>query len=405
MNLKAAARLLDVHYQTVYKWVRSGELIAVRVGGRYEVSESAITRFLAARRSLLSNAEPTTPAGHSSDLSQEDVLEELEAMATDPIVTISSVLNLAARRGADVLGDICLVVRIDGNGQRTEVAIDHPEPDRAAFVSAALDAAVKRPTPGSGMAEKAFETGKPVRIPHIPQDRLRESILPELRQYLATYSICSLLSAPIATESHTTGFVAFVRDTPTHPYTATDEEFAVRFGKRIGFLFETDRQIKLAWQIRRDVSDELRTQRATRSWSDPPTADEIQKIFQDDPATGALPVAVLDTRCRIVTVNETFRKSTGYLPADVAGQPVESFTHPDECAEERMNFDRLLSGEVDYLDVHGRKLLADGTHLDYASHRVALRKPDDTLHCIVAVLRPLHTQIEHSDQERQPATD
>ena len=32
MNLKEAARRLGVHYQTAYRWVRSGELVAVRIG-------------------------------------------------------------------------------------------------------------------------------------------------------------------------------------------------------------------------------------------------------------------------------------------------------------------------------------------------------------------------------------
>ncbi len=406
MNLKAAARQLEVHYQTAYKWVRSGELTAVRVSGRYEVSESAIERFLAGRRAVASTAEVPPPSRPGCELSREDVLEELEAMAADPIVTASAVQNLAARRGVDVLGDLCLVVRMDSDGRRVQVAVDHPEPDRAAFVAAALETRGGQRTYGSGsMAEKAYETGKAIRIPHIPQDQLRESIDPELLQYLPSYSICSLLSAPIAAGPYAMGFVAFVRDTPAHPYTAADEEFAVRFGIRIGSLFETERQIKAAWQLRRVASDAVRAQIATCSRPEPPTADELQQMLQDHPTTMALPLAVLDAHCRIVTVNDTFAKTTGYPLSAVTGKPVESFTHPDTVADERVSFERLLSGEVDYLDVHGRKLLADGTHLDYASHRVAVRRPDETLHCIISVLRPLHTRLEHSDQARPTITN
>lgn len=54
MNLKEAARHLNVHYQTAYKWVRAGELRAIRVGGRYEISEGAIAQFVATRRSVSS---------------------------------------------------------------------------------------------------------------------------------------------------------------------------------------------------------------------------------------------------------------------------------------------------------------------------------------------------------------
>ncbi|MEO6469313.1 MAG: helix-turn-helix domain-containing protein, partial [Acidimicrobiia bacterium] len=57
MNLKEAAHHLGVHYQTAYKWVRAGELVAVRVGGRYEVSPAAIQRFEASRSAVVEDDE------------------------------------------------------------------------------------------------------------------------------------------------------------------------------------------------------------------------------------------------------------------------------------------------------------------------------------------------------------
>ena len=50
MNLKTAARRIGVHYQTAYRWVRSGELVAVKVGAGYEISEAALERFQARGR-------------------------------------------------------------------------------------------------------------------------------------------------------------------------------------------------------------------------------------------------------------------------------------------------------------------------------------------------------------------
>ena len=38
VNLKTAALRLGVHYQTAYRWVRSGQLVAVKVGAGYEIS-------------------------------------------------------------------------------------------------------------------------------------------------------------------------------------------------------------------------------------------------------------------------------------------------------------------------------------------------------------------------------
>ncbi|HZQ26612.1 MAG TPA: B12-binding domain-containing protein [Acidimicrobiales bacterium] len=51
MDLRTAAEHLGVHYQTAYRWVRSGALRAVKVGTSYEVEPEEIER-VKARRSL-----------------------------------------------------------------------------------------------------------------------------------------------------------------------------------------------------------------------------------------------------------------------------------------------------------------------------------------------------------------
>ena len=48
-TLDEAATHLGAHYQTVYRWVREGQLAAVKVGNAYEVSEAELARFVAAR--------------------------------------------------------------------------------------------------------------------------------------------------------------------------------------------------------------------------------------------------------------------------------------------------------------------------------------------------------------------
>jgi len=53
VDLKDAAGALGVHYQTAYKWVRSGRLDAVRVRGRYRVDTAEVERL------ALERAQPT----------------------------------------------------------------------------------------------------------------------------------------------------------------------------------------------------------------------------------------------------------------------------------------------------------------------------------------------------------
>jgi methanogenic corrinoid protein MtbC1 len=55
VNLRAAADCLGVHYQTAYRWVRMGTLVAVKQGASYEVTPEEIKRVVALR------SRPTPP--------------------------------------------------------------------------------------------------------------------------------------------------------------------------------------------------------------------------------------------------------------------------------------------------------------------------------------------------------
>jgi MerR family transcriptional regulator, light-induced transcriptional regulator len=55
VNLQEAASQLDVHYQTVYRWVRDGTLLATKTANTYDVTEFEVERLLAER------AEPAPP--------------------------------------------------------------------------------------------------------------------------------------------------------------------------------------------------------------------------------------------------------------------------------------------------------------------------------------------------------
>ena len=50
VDLQTAADTLGVHYQTAYRWVRSGQLSAEMVGGKYLVSQAELAEFDRVRR-------------------------------------------------------------------------------------------------------------------------------------------------------------------------------------------------------------------------------------------------------------------------------------------------------------------------------------------------------------------
>lgn len=395
MNLKEASTRLGVHYQTAYKWVRSGQLSALRVGGRYEISEAAITRFVVNRHSVTAEPKAHERSARSDDLTSEDLLEALEAMALDPVVSVSSAVTFAAEQGAHVLGDLCLVVVMNRDRLHVDYfAIGHPEPDRAAFVSAVIGVLGNPPILGRSPASMPFFNGETVRVAHVPQDHLRAALIPELRQYLAQYSIHSLISAPIMSTGSPVGFIAFSRDTPTAPYTPDDEQYAARVGERIGALVQTAREIALAWRIRRELADDLHTHVDQAAGRQEPTGENMRRLLEAHPDAAALPVVMLDAACRFIAANERFETLSGYTSEAIAGKDIATVAHFTDTPSDDDSYDRLVSGELDYHDIHRSDILANGKRARYAAHRVAIRNPDASLYCILTVCRVLHTPTE-----------
>ncbi len=387
MNLKAASRELDVHYQTAYKWVRSGVLQAVRVGGRYEVSEAAIAQFRATRQSFAAVPAAPVRCAPPSELSREDVLEELEAMATDPVIACTSVVSFAARRAREVVGDGCMVVLMNADRRHIDSsALSHESPARTAVLSAALGLVGAPPVMGINAVSQAYFNGYPIRVPHVPQDAMRLALVPELRQYLVQYPVHSLMAAPIMAAGEPVGFVAFARDTATHPYSADDEAYMVRLADRIGALVQVTREITMAWRERAEIVAEMREKMTRGGLGYVPTLEDAHDVVAARSQSPFL-IAIFDTESRIIAANRTFTEATGYDEADLRAMPTFGFVSPDERDCEIANITRLVSGELDYHDLHGHSGLADGSEIFIAAHRAAVRGLDATLGCIVSVAR------------------
>lgn len=393
MNLKEAAHVLGVHYQTAYKWVRAGELVAVRVGGRYEVSPAAIQRFEAARKAVVGEGGSiAAPAAVTSfDIDPEDLIEELEALIIDPFVAFPAIVALVARRGAAVLGDTCLATVNDEDGRALYQNVDHPNPDQAAILTGALHLTNSRPAPVGGIALRAFTEQRIIRITHVPQDWLRRSVRPELVQHLVRCPVHSVLGAPVIVEGASVGVVVFTRDTPNHPYTEMDAVYVQRLVERMALLYQSAQEIEAAWALRSELVKRLT--RVVRSHqSDAVTSVEvIPDVLRAVPGGRDLPVVILDPTAHVLAVNEVAQRVLGYDDESLIGQTFEAVTHPDDVEREHNYFGRLISGELDYLDLPVRRLLPGERVAAFASHRAVVREVDATLRLVISVFRPVRS--------------
>lgn len=395
MNLKQAAARLGVHYQTAYRWVRSGDLAAVRVGARYEVSDAAIHQFVATRQSILRQAVPQPgPHTRASD-DPDDVLQDLEAMAGDPLISVPALTAYAARRGREALGDLCLVAVTRPDGGIERAALDHPHADRAAFVASALSVTGPAPPRMGAVLAPVLAEGAVVRVPHVPQDQLRAGVRPELRQYLADHPVVGLLAAPIPVAGRVRGMVVFSRDTPADPYTAVDEEFVVAFAERVGALVAAAFEIDAAWTVREALADRFRAWLQRVALDATLAPDVAQAILDDDEA--ALAVVVYGPEGRILAVNRATQDAAGYDRSELVGRTYADMVAPEDVSAEEDNFARLASGELDYHDYHANRRRSDGTAVDTALHRVAIRHLDTSLACVISVERPVRVSNRIKD--------
>jgi excisionase family DNA binding protein len=365
VNLKTAARRLGVHYQTAYRWVRSGQLVAVKVGSGYEISEAALTRFQVQRAAVervpdLDDATGTPPA----HLTPSEALEVLDAMVERVTVDARPVGERAARLVADVLGDVGVVYGLDEDGAYVVLHLAHHDP--ACEVTASEIA--RHGDASAFFARSALRQPEPLFLPQVPQRTIRDHLRPEVQQHLSLVGCYSALSVPIVVDGEAVAGLVASRDTPTKPYSRADLAFVCELAARLEIAYTRAARCRSAWQLRERVVAVLRTT-CPEKWG-----AALQDVAGADDA-----IAVLDLDLRHVAVTDTYAELLGDEPAALLATAIAPrVANADEV---RDALARLLFGEIDYCVVPAAPLSTSGTPI--LLHAAMVREPDATPRCIV----------------------
>ena len=241
MNLKEAARRLGVHYQTAYRWVRSGELVAVRIGSRYEISDAAIERLRAQRRAL------GTP--HIEELPRrgDSIEAELAKLADGPMLDVEQAVVHLSRRIAESTGDLCVVALLTEARDRVEAAsCFEPDSQRLPILSGAIAATMRMRAPDEGPVMRTVFDGHQLFVTHVPQELFRAWLPREFHQQFDDVCIFGMVVAPMIHDGVAIGGIATMRERPERPFTTEDADFVNRLAARACVVVVGARQDRLA---------------------------------------------------------------------------------------------------------------------------------------------------------------
>jgi excisionase family DNA binding protein len=376
--LKTAARRLGVHYQTAYRWVRSGQLVAVKVGAGYEISDAAVERFLAQRAACERVPERGFEAGElaAEPMNRAEALAVLDRVVDAATIDPRPISARAVRVVADHLGDAAGVYqRRSLGGEPLVTHVAHCDPVREVDAETiARDAHSSIP-----FAEMVLESCSTVFLPQVPQQEVRTYLRPEMHQGLEWLGCYSAICAPVIVAGRADGALLAIRDAPGRPYTFEDVDFVEQVAARIAVGLERVSRVALAWHVRRRVlSAFAETPSLAATEPEPETiAALLDRVRRDDSQAA---VALLDAEARHLGCTKAYSALFGQDVSHMVGRHLASFV--DDPIKLHDACERLNENELDMLSV---ELSTRGLQRRVAFHAATVRRADATKWGVVVV--------------------
>ncbi|MBI3536656.1 MAG: response regulator [Chloroflexi bacterium] len=185
------------------------------------------------------------------------VLAELSQALAEISDDYHSVLNLAARRLAELLGDACSIRLVAADGVTMQLAADHHiDPDARAFTHQLLTNIPQRAD--ENITAQVFRTGEALLVPVVSPAAFRAQVKPEFHVLLDRLKFHSMLLAPLRVEGKIIGVIAMIRDQTPRAYTEDDKIFLQDLADRAALaiskarLFTEIRELNTTLELRVD---------------------------------------------------------------------------------------------------------------------------------------------------------
>jgi excisionase family DNA binding protein len=375
VNLKTAAQRLGVHYQTAYRWVRSGQLVAVKVGAGYEVSEAAIARLRAQREATERLPDAMTPPLAEPPSSVDEELEILDHMVEAVTLDATKIGERGARILAAHLGDAAFVYRLEADDRMVVHYAAHRDP--IAEVAASTLGRDERTS--TNLVRRSVLDGDVICVAQVPQRELRRRMHPELHEHLQLTGCYSAMCVPFGID----GVLLITRDLPGRPYATDDVALVTIIASRLTWADERVRAWRAAWNLRRAMVDMFSAATFEGNCFDKLFASSAEFGTElADPPT----VAVLDMDLLHVAPSKEYAVLVGDDPDRLTGVPLRSLVADESAFDTALA--PVLRGEIDFRSVE-LDVLANRSRV--ALHVAVVRRDDATPRGVVLVAHSVPT--------------
>ncbi|MEI7770875.1 MAG: GAF domain-containing protein [Chloroflexales bacterium] len=153
------------------------------------------------------------------------------SQALSETIDYGQAIDLIAWRVAALIGDLCVVLILSGDGQYLSVTAAHNcDPEAAQFARSLL---LSAPYPlAEGLAGHVVQTGEALLIPDAQIAHLRGLVNPIMHTYLDRVGLYGVLIVPLKAEGNILGALSVTRDRPGRAYTPDDQTFLQNIAHR-----------------------------------------------------------------------------------------------------------------------------------------------------------------------------
>ena len=373
MNLKSAAHRLGVHYQTAYRWVRTGELVAIRSGTGYEVSDAAVELMverLATRDRMTKYIVPPSEPGKLS------FRDEVELLLAECTLSAQPVFDVLVRKLAATVGDTAVLYLADSSdGHLRPMAAFDADPARRALVDAVHASGEMNLAGQPGVA--ALLRGHALSVHHLKVEHALALVPARFREHAQRVLVQSIVAAPVVmADGRSRGLIALVRysGAPAFPPDATSwVSAAATYTAR---AIEQVSRFSAAWAARETLFKRLEHVVFENPLLDLRVdIDAINEVI--DPA---MPEAVFDPSGNLVAASEAFLERVA--PEAVTLADASAVVAGAFAKAHHAQWQRVLSGGTDFVSTSQH---IEAMHPDDHVQWAVVRRRDLTPVAVVAV--------------------